>query len=324
MGNKLAISSPQFAIVPGSPLGPLLKWAGGKRQLLPVLRRFYPERFNRYIEPFFGSGAVFFDLFGSGRLRGHDAILIDSNSDLVGCYEKVRDHTEDVARALEALAVVHAVQGSTHYYDVRDNRFNPLRKRQRGLDSRIAYTPQLAAMFIYLNRTGFNGLFRVNGSGDYNVPAGRYSRPTICDRHKLFRVAAALGSQHVQLLWASFETARAVAQAGDFLYIDPPYVPLSRTANFTSYTAAAFTLRDHERLQSLVIELSARGCHVLVSNSAAREVVDLYSTPAAKRARLWTMRVPARRSVNSKGAARGPIDELLISNLRPSTSVDTH
>jgi DNA adenine methylase len=136
---------------------PILKWAGGKRQLLPHIRRFYPERFNRYIEPFFGSGAVFFDLSALGRLRNREAVLIDSNADLVGCYETVRDECEPVALALEDLAKAHASAGTAHYYAVRDERFNPLREARRRRDGGIAYTPELAAMLIYLNRTGFNG-----------------------------------------------------------------------------------------------------------------------------------------------------------------------
>jgi DNA adenine methylase len=301
-------------------IGPLLKWAGGKRQLLPQLRRFYPETFGRYVEPFFGSGAVFFDLCGAGRLRDRDAILIDSNPDLIGCYETVRDQPEQVARALGELAAAHAVDGSAHYYVVRDAQFNPQRERRRRADGRIAYTPQLAAMLIYLNRTGFNGLFRVNASGAYNVPAGRYARPSICDRAKLFRVAAALASARVQLICGSFEAALAIAEAGDFLYVDPPYAPLSATANFTSYTAPRFTIEDQTRVQRMVIELAGRGCHVLVSNSTAREIAALYDTSVdARAAGLRAVRVPARRAMNSDAARRGPVDEFLISNLEPRT-----
>ncbi len=306
--------------LPAFPIRPLLKWAGGKRQLLPQLRRFYPTTFGRYIEPFFGSGAVFFDLFGAGRLRHHDAVLIDSNADLIGCYEIVRDRAEDVARALEALAAAHEIEGRAHYYAIRDTRFNPARERLRRADGGIAYTPELAAMLIYLNRTGFNGLFRLNASGAYNVPAGRYDRPKICDREKLQRVAEALSSPRVRLLWESFEAACDIAEPGDFLYIDPPYAPLSATANFTSYTAPRFTLGDQKRLQQVVIALAAKGCHVLVSNSTAHEIAALYNTSAAARAAgLRATRVQARRAVNSDAARRGPVDEFLISNLKPKT-----
>jgi DNA adenine methylase len=295
---------------------PLLKWAGGKRQLLPQLRRFYPSSFNRYIEPFFGSGAVFFDLHGAGRLRGHDVVLIDSNADLIGCHETVRDAPDEVARELDALAVAHARDGQAHYYAVRDTLFNPLRDQRRRADGRIAYTPQLAAMLIYLNRTGFNGLFRVNARGAFNVPAGRYDRPNIADRGQLTRVTAALADPRVRLVWGSFEAALDVAEAGDFIYFDPPYAPLSRTSNFTSYTALRFDREDQVRLQQAVIALARRGCHVVVSNSTADEIAALYEDSGeARDAGLRAMRVPARRSINSKPLGRGLVDEFLISNV---------
>ena len=294
----------------------MLKWVGGKRQLLPHLRRFYPSRFNRYIEPFFGSGAVFFDLHSTGRLEGHDVVLLDSNADLIGCYETVRDSSTDVLAALEELAAGHQAAGRAHYYAVRDERFNPMREQRRTPDGRIAYTPELAAMLIYLNRTGFNGLFRLNARGAFNVPAGRYARPNIVNRDKLLRVASALGHPGVSLRWGSFETARTFAEAGDFIYGDPPYAPTSRTANFTSYTASRFGDDDQVRLQAMVIELARRGCHVLVSNSTAPEITALYDTHAdAQAAELRAWRVPARRAINSNGARRGPVDEYLITNI---------
>jgi DNA adenine methylase len=306
-----AIRTPQSAMV-----RPLLKWAGGKRQLLPHLRRFYPETFGAYIEPFFGSGAVFFDLQGNGRLRDKHALLIDSNADLIGCYETVRTTPDEVARALEDLAGAHARDGRAHYYRVRDECFNPLREARRRSDGRIGYTAELAAMLIYLNRTGFNGLFRVNARGAFNVPAGRYDRPRIADREKLARIAGALAAPGVELRCGSFESALDAARAGDFLYFDPPYVPVSRTASFTSYTAARFSLEDQARLQRLVVELARRGCHVLVSNSATTDVALLYERNRdARGAGLRALRVPARRAINSKPSRRGPIDEILITNL---------
>ena len=309
----------------GDQIRPLLKWAGGKRQLLPELRRFYPPTFRRYIEPFFGSGAVFFDLHGAERLRGIEAVLMDSNADLIGCYETVRDAPEAVARALDRLAAAHAHGGRACYYEVRDHRFNPLREDLRRSNGRIAYTPELAAMLIYLNRTGFNGLFRLNARGAFNVPAGRYERPNICDRPKLKRVAEALAGAHVRLLWRSFESVAEIAEEGDFLYIDPPYAPVSRTANFTSYTTPRFGADDQRRLQQIVIALAARGCHVLVSNSTADEIVALYETSRdASAVGLRALRVPARRAINSNGAKRGQVNECLITNVEaqpPSSSL---
>jgi DNA adenine methylase len=309
--NQSAIRSPQSAIT-----RPLLKWAGGKRQLLPQLRPFYPAAFNRYIEPFVGSGAVFFDLHGAGRLRGHGAVLIDANADLIGCYQTVRDAPDEVAGELDVLAEAHARGGRAQYYTVRDGLFNPLRDRLRRSDGHIAYTPALAAMLIYLNRTGFNGLFRLNARGAFNVPAGRYERPKIVDRDKLARVADALSRPAVQLTWDSFESALDVAAAGDFLYFDPPYAPLTRTANFTSYTSPRFDSGDHARLQQVVIALARRGCRVLVSNSTADEIAALYERDAGARAAgLRTVRIPARRAINSDPSRRGVVDEFLITNI---------
>jgi len=294
----------------------LLKWVGGKRQLLPQLRPFYPTSFNRYIEPFFGSGAVFFDLHRAGRLQGHDVVLIDSNADLIGCYESVREAPEAVARELDALAAAHARGGRAHYYDVRDRRFNPAREERRSADGRIAYTPELAAMLIYLNRTGFNGLFRVNASGAFNVPAGQYDRPRIADPQRLAGVAEALADSRVRLVWGSFETVDALADRHDFLYIDPPYAPVSETANFTAYTSARFDAVSQQLLQQLVVMLARRGCHVLLSNSTAGEIAALYERNAdVLGAGLRTLKVPARRAVNSNAARRGPVDEFLITNI---------
>jgi DNA adenine methylase len=294
----------------------LLKWAGGKRQLLPHLRRFYPRDFGSYIEPFFGSGAVFFDLHASGRLSNHDVVLIDSNADLIGCYETVREKAEAVARKLDELAEAHAAGGSAHYYSVRDERFNPLRERLRRPDGRIAYTPELAAMLIYLNRTGFNGLFRLNARGGFNVPAGRYAKPAIQRTEQLARVAEALASPRLELLWGSFEVAREIAAAGDFLYCDPPYAPLTATSSFTAYTASSFELADQARLQQISIALARRGCQLLLSNSTADAIAALYDgNEEARSAGLRAFRVPARRAINSNPRRRGVVEEYLITNI---------
>jgi DNA adenine methylase len=297
-------------------LGPLLKWAGGKRQLLPHIRRFYPDSFNRYIEPFFGSGAVFFDLHRSGRLENRKVFLIDSNADLIGCYTSVRDHADAVASALEELADGHRRGGHEHYYAVRNERFNPLRASRRQSDGAIAYTPELAAMLIYLNRTGFNGLFRVNARGHFNVPAGRYERPRIADRRRVLDVGRALRGRDVRLDRASFETVEQLAQPGDFLYIDPPYAPVSATANFRGYTSPPFDHEDQKRLQKLVVTLARRGCFVLLSNSTAAEITTLYETnAAANSAGLRSLRVQARRAVNRDANGRGLVEEYLITNI---------
>lgn len=304
------------------PVRPLLKWAGGKRQLIPVLAEHYPSRFKRYVEPFVGSGAVFFDLLNKGRLAGCRIQLSDVNPDLIGCYWMVRDRTDEVIRALRALAREYRLDGYASYYDVRDRRFNPQRAEmrlraahERDLASR--YTPELAAMLIFLNRTGFNGLFRLNRRGGFNVPVGRYTNPRICDEANIEAVAAALRGPGVAIDLAPFHETLAVTGRGDFVYCDPPYAPLSRTASFAHYTAGGFTAFDQRRLQQAVIAACNRGARVVVSNSSASEIVRGYTTPDAQKARLTIRPVPARRSINSRASSRGPVDELIIANIRP-------
>jgi DNA adenine methylase len=299
---------------------PLLKWAGGKRQLLPVLVEHYPATFSRYIEPFVGSGAVFFNLLNTGRLAGCEILLCDVNPDLIGCYWTVRDAADDVIRELRILAHEYRRSGSQCYYDVRDRRFNPARanlQSQSSSQTSVAkrYTPQLAAMLIFLNRTGFNGLFRLNRRGGFNVPAGRYTDPRICDEPHIRAVGAALQSPRVAIRLSPFDETLAGCTRGDFVYCDPPYAPLSRTSNFAHYTAGGFTSFDQWRLQQAVITACSRGARVVVSNSSASEILKAYSTLDAQKVQLKISRVPARRAINSRATSRGPVDELIISNV---------
>ena len=294
-----------------------MKWAGGKRQLLPQIRQFYPESFGNYVEPFVGSGAVFFDLYNQGMLNSRHSTLIDNIADLIGCYLTVRDSTTQVIRHLSRLASAYKADPHEHYYTVRNERFNPARRRisnGNGQDNH-RYTPALAAMLIYLNRTGFNGLFRLNSKGGFNVPIGRYKNPLICDADNLRAVAAALRA-NVSIGQDNFESVLTQAKRGDFVYFDPPYAPLTRTALFTSYTSTGFSLGDQERLQQVVIELAGRGCWVLLSNSTAPDITRLYSDdPQAVAAGLRAHKVPARRAINSDAAKRGKVLEYLITNI---------
>jgi DNA adenine methylase len=303
---------------------PLLKWAGGKRQLLPSIRPFYPASFNTYWEPFLGSGAVFFDLYGAGRLAEHAVILLDNNADLIACYDTVRRTPSPVIAALHRLADEQRQRGSAHYYDVRDRRFNPARlRRARSNGSGLRYTAEMAAMLIYLNRMGFNGLFRLNATGAFNVPAGRYQAPKICDPENIRRVAAALNRPSVKLMHADFDCMLSNASAGDFIYIDPPYAPLSRTAHFTSYTAGGFGRDEQRRLRDVTVQLARRGCQVLLSNSTATEIADLYEqSREVNEAGLRCYRIPARRAINSKATNRGPVMEFLITNIPRDESRD--
>lgn len=302
-----------------APVRPVLKWAGGKRQLLPALRPYYPDAFIAYVEPFVGSGAVFLDLVNSGRSDGHCVRLSDINADIIGCYRAIRDAVDEVISALWRLDEGHRAGGRAHFYDVRNARFNPARRAVHATGSAgEAYTPELAAMLIYLNRTGYNGLFRVNSQGEFNVPAGRYGAVRICDADNLRRLSAAFGAPGVSLEVQPFQEALSAVSPGDFVYLDPPYSPVSRTSNFTSYTATGFGTEQQAALQRTVVELASRGAHVLLSNSCAPEVSALYGENAAARvAGLRTRTVEARRAINSRSSSRGPVLEYLITNVRP-------
>jgi DNA adenine methylase len=296
---------------------PILKWAGGKRQLLPTLRRYYPPNFTRYFEPFLGSGAVFLDCHNRGLLDGREVHLSDINADVIGCYRMVRDEVDAVIEALDALAAGHGADGTRHFYAIRDERFNTIRRDvHASSDPAGAYTPALAAMLIYLNRTGYNGLFRLNSRGGFNVPAGRYSKVTICDAPNLRRLSMALRRAGLTVDVRRFEEALDGGRAGDFVYLDPPYAPVSRTAQFTSYTAAKFGPAEQARLQRAVVRLARHGASVLLSNSVAPEIRRLYETNVdARSAGLKATKVAARRAINSRASQRGPVREYLITNI---------
>ena len=316
-GSGVPPSARRHRPVGDRPVRPFLKWAGGKRQLLPRLREFYPERFGAYHEPFLGSGAVFFDLAGAGRLGNGGIRLSDVNSDLVGCWLQLRDNAAAVVEHLRVLEADHQAAPSDHYYRVRD-RFNPAREEiMNGTGPRAeSYGADLAAMFIYLNRTGYNGLFRLNSRGLFNVPCGRYKNPRICDEDNLRRVSATLLDLSATVEHVSFRSVPDAVSEGDFIYFDPPYAPLSTTAQFTSYTSDGFDGEDQQCLQQVVIELAARGCHVLLSNSTAPEIAALYDgNPAAQRVGLVAHTVPARRAINSNASRRGDVQEYVITNL---------
>ena len=305
-------------VISAATVRPFLKWAGGKRQLLPVLRRFYPVRFRSYYEPFLGSGAVFFDLVNRGRLPAERVRLTDMNADLIGCCLRLRDAVDEVVAALGNLDTGRRRDPEAHYYWVRDQEFNPARavilNGARPQPDR--YTPELAAMLIYLNRTGYNGLFRLNAKGAFNVPRGRYVNPRVCDEDNLRAVAAAFDAVRAMIDYAPYDALLQHAGKEDFVYLDPPYAPLSRTAHFTSYTAGGFSSADQHRLQQVVIELAERGCFVLLSNSTATEVEWLYDgNRDAERARIRAYRVPARRAINSNSTGRGAVMEYVITNI---------
>jgi DNA adenine methylase len=266
--------------------GPIVKWVGGKSKLLPELARRMPTSFRRYHEPFLGGGALYF------HVAPRAALLADGNAELIGCYQAVR---EDVDGVVAALAAHRAEHSESYYYAVRD-----------GWNRAARATPaQRAADFIYLNKTCYNGLWRVNSRGGFNVPAGRYVNPGILDAERLRAASALLAG--AQLRAGPFEAVVEDAWRGDFVYFDPPYHPLSATADFTSYTAGGFDAGDQERLASVFARLDERGCAVMLSNS---------DTPFTRRlyARWRVERVLCARAVNSRADRRGAVAEILVTN----------
>lgn len=274
---------------------PFLKWAGGKTQLLEAYEALFPagSRIAAYHEPFIGSGAVFFRLREQGRIRER-AFLGDLNADLVATWTAVRDAPAALAARLSQLEAKHSTD---EYYAERD-RFNA-----GGLDAL-----ERAALVIYLNRAGFNGLYRVNSKGHFNVPAGRPSSGTklaLPSAQLLEACSAAL--QGVDVVHDSFAGVLDRARKGDFVYFDPPYVPISQTSSFTAYACEGFGMAEQELLRDVFAALDARGCLVMLSNSASFEVLKLYQG--------WDVtQVPARRAINSRTDARGPVNEVVIRN----------
>jgi len=280
-----------FAPVDGAV--PFLKWAGGKRRLLKQYAPYFPSRssIERYYEPFIGSAAVFF------RLQPDSACLADVNSQLVEVYRVVQRDVDGLIQSLK----VHRNERA-YYYEVRAQDPGQLSPIER------------AGRLIFLNRTCYNGLYRENKKGKFNVPFGRYANPTICDEGRLHRASQAL--QGVDLVDADFEEVVSTAGAGDFVYFDPPYAPLSATSNFTSYNRYGFGLADQRRLASVIEQLTGRGCRVMLSNSSAPLVTELYDRPEYR-----LVPIMARRNINSKAEGRGPVKELLILNYDPGESV---
>lgn len=273
---------------------PFIKWAGGKTQLLPDLLRHVPQRFGRYHEPFIGSAALFFALHSGARLGG-GTVLSDSNTDLIGVYRAVRDDVEPLIAALREHSV-HAGDRD-YYYEIRAWDRHPDWARRSSLER--------AARMIFLNKTCFNGLHRVNRSGHFNVPFGRYDHPTVCDEPNLRAASGAL--QGVELLVTDFESVLERVVPGDLVYFDPPYLPISTTSSFTAYTRDSFGPTQHRRLAFVFAALAERGCYTLLSNSSNPLVAELYSDfPMSE--------VAARRAINSVAARRGTIREVIVTN----------
>lgn len=259
---------------------PFLKWVGGKRQLIPELESLLPTHFGRYHEPFIGGGALFF------HTRPTQATISDANEELADCYRAVRDCPEELIRELRR----HTYE-KDYYYAMRawDTSAEPLYRR--------------AGRTIYLNRTGFNGLYRVNRAGQFNVPFGRYDNPLICDEHNLRTCSSLL--RGVEIGHRDFSAVLSAAKAGDFVYFDPPYVPVSPTASFTAYVSGGFGAEEHARLAEVFRELAGRGVNVMLSNSDTPLVRQLFRD-------FHLHEVRARRAINSNAGRRGDVGELIV------------
>jgi DNA adenine methylase len=265
---------------------PFLKWAGGKTRLLAELSRQLPDHFNIYHEPFLGGGALFFHLVARRRVRR--AILSDINGTLVETYLGLRDELEEVLRHLREHAGCH---DRDHYYRTRD--------QDPDSEDRAAR----AARFIYLNRTCYNGLYRESRSGRFNVPMGRYANPNICNESLLRAASAALST--AEIVCTPFSTAASRAMAGDLVYMDPPYQPLTSTSSFTAYHRGGFDESEQHHLGRVFRQLAQRGVQVVLSNSDTDLVRLIY-------AGLPQEQVQVARSINSRASGRGAVAELIV------------
>jgi DNA adenine methylase len=264
---------------------PPLKWVGGKTQLLKELLARVPNVYNRYFEPFVGGGALFF------ALRPNVAYLCDSNAELINLYNVLR---------FDAVSLIKELQSGR--YENTAERFYEIRAWDR--DGSVFSDTERAARTVYLNKTCFNGLYRVNSKGFFNAPYGKYLKPNICNTANLMAVAAAL--QGAIPIRNDFREVEHMVAEGDFVYFDPPYAPLTATSNFTGYTAGGFGPQAQTDLRDMALRMKKAGVHVLLSNSSAPLIEDLYGAD-------FTLEpVQARRSINESGDKRGKVKEYLI------------
>jgi DNA adenine methylase len=277
-------------------VAPFLKWAGGKRQLLPEIRKYIPNRFNTYYEPFVGAGAVLFDL------QPKNAVINDINKELVNVYQVIKKNIDELIVELKRHENGNY---SEYFYTIRD-----LDRDKETYDQLSSV--EKAARMIYLNKTCFNGLFRVNSQGQFNVPFGRYKNPQIVNESVLRAVHDYLSTSEVNIINDDFTKAVADAKEGDFIYFDPPYDPVSDTSSFTGYSLDGFNKNDQLRLRDLCVELDKRNCKFLLSNSSTDFIREIYEEKG-----FHVVKVSASRNINSVASKRGKIDEVLVMNYDP-------
>ena len=265
---------------------PIVKWVGGKRQLMFELFKNMPENYNRYFEPFIGGGALFFEL------QPDNAYISDMNEELINLYQVVRDNVDELITDLKK-------------HDISKEYFMEIRNIDRTEDYENWSSVQKASRFIYLNRTCFNGMYRVNSKGEFNVPFGHYKNPRIVDENNLINCSNLL--QRTEIRHADFSEILTKVQEGDFVYFDPPYVPLSATSSFTSYTKDGFDIDMQFKLRDVCDELDTMGVNFLLSNSDTKLVNELYENYNIKK-------VFASRQINANADGRGKITEVLVRN----------
>jgi DNA adenine methylase len=272
---------------------PFVKWAGGKKQLVPELLeshipKEYNTKYNSYYEPFLGGGALLF------ALQPERAIINDINTELINCYKVIRDSVDELIDDLKR-------------HENEKDYFDAIREWDRNKDYKDKTLVQKASRIIFLNKTCFNGLYRVNLQGQFNVPFGKYKNPSILDIDNLKAVNRYLNKNQVEILNLDFQEAVKDAKEGDFIYFDPPYDPVSDNAKFTSYDSSGFRKEEQIRLKETFDELSSIGCKLLLSNSYTDFIVDLYRD-------YKQTKVSASRAINSKASKRGKVDEILVKN----------
>ena len=275
---------------------PFVKWAGGKGQLLSKLDKYFPSKITRYFEPFIGGGAVFFYIISQKNMR-FESFISDINEELIIAYIAIRDHIEELITILKNHENEYKKSPTEYYYKLRKN-------------ANLSNDIERTARFITLNKTCYNGLYRVNKNGIFNVPIGRYKNPLICDSENLRNISIILNYSNTNLHVSDYKNILLEkTQEEDFIYLDPPYYPISITSNFTSYTNNGFTTKDQEELAKIFKKLTDRGCQILLSNSDSEYIRELYSEFKED-----IIEVKVQRAINSKASKRKNHTELIIRN----------
>lgn len=279
---------------------PFVKWVGGKRGLLSQIIPLIPKEFNNYFEPFVGGGALFFELYSQGKLKDKNIYLFDINSELINTYSIIKNNPSKLINELKKFKQNHSKE---FYYETRalDREANFLKTSD----------VLRASRFIYLNKTCFNGLYRVNSKGYHNVPMGNYKNPNICDEETIYNASEAL--QHATILNTSYKDTIKYAKKGDLVYFDPPYYPLNATSSFTSYSEFDFLDKEQKELFEVFNKLDKNGCKVIHSNSDTDFIKELYSSSHIDE-KYDIINIQANRFINSKSSGRGKISEVLIRN----------